>query len=303
MDIRVDTTSEVPIRQQLAEQIVFLIATERLKPGEALPSVRELARRMKIHHNTVSEAYQDLVRHNWVQRKRGARLCVPARADLTAHVKAKSLDELINITIRAARELGFPLQSLRERLIERLLSEPPDHVLVVEKDMGLSRIICSEIQQALPWPVRSCTRAELSAKPGLAIGALAIAQFHVTDEVDALLPKDRPVVPIRFASADEHVERVRSLRQPSNIFIVSTSARFLQTARAILAPAVGTRHSLREILLSEEAPSISGADILFCDSIASRMIRSKSRVIEYRLLDAESLAYVAATMKAYLAKV
>ena len=300
MDIRVDTTSEVPIRQQLVEQIVFLIATERLKPGESLPSVRELARRMKIHHNTVSEAYQDLVSNNWLQRKRGARLSVPARADL--HANAKNLDELINITIRAARTLGFPLQSLRERLIERLLAEPPDHFLVVEKDTGLSCIICSEIQQALPWPVRSCTREELSAKQSLAIGALAITQVHATEEVDALLSKDRPVVPIRFASADDHVETVRSLLEPSNIFIVSTSARFLQTARAILAPAVGTRHSLREIFLSDDAPSMAGADILFCDSIARQMIRSEARVIEHRLLDSESLAYVSATMKAYLTK-
>ena len=52
MDIRIDNSSEVPIRHQLAEQIVFLIATNRLAAGEALPSVREMARRLKIHHNT-----------------------------------------------------------------------------------------------------------------------------------------------------------------------------------------------------------------------------------------------------------
>ncbi|HUU12394.1 MAG TPA: GntR family transcriptional regulator [Terriglobia bacterium] len=57
MDIRVSKQSEVPVRQQMAEQIVLLIATGNLKPGQALPSVRELARRLKIHHNTVSHAY------------------------------------------------------------------------------------------------------------------------------------------------------------------------------------------------------------------------------------------------------
>jgi len=45
MNIRLSKESEVPIRRQLTEQIVFLIATEMLKPGEALPSVRRLARR------------------------------------------------------------------------------------------------------------------------------------------------------------------------------------------------------------------------------------------------------------------
>src|SRR5215510_13315523 len=79
MDIRIDSESDVPIRQQLTEQIVFLIVTDRLKAGQKLPSVRELARRLKIHHNTVSECYQDLVGRRWLQRRRGSRLIVAAR--------------------------------------------------------------------------------------------------------------------------------------------------------------------------------------------------------------------------------
>ena len=43
MDIRISRESPIPPRQQLAEQIVFLIATDKLRPGQALPSVRELA--------------------------------------------------------------------------------------------------------------------------------------------------------------------------------------------------------------------------------------------------------------------
>ena len=74
MDIRIDTSSDVPIRRQLTEQVIFLIATERLQHGDLLPSVRELARRLKVHHNTVSEAYQDLVRRKWLERRRGSRL-------------------------------------------------------------------------------------------------------------------------------------------------------------------------------------------------------------------------------------
>src|SRR5262245_25993763 len=76
MDITIDSSSDVPIRRQLTEQIIFLSATERLKDGDLLPSVRELARRLRVHHNTVSEAYQDLVRRKWLNRQRGSRLTV-----------------------------------------------------------------------------------------------------------------------------------------------------------------------------------------------------------------------------------
>jgi DNA-binding transcriptional regulator YhcF (GntR family) len=61
MRIRIDRDSEIPIGQQLAEQIVFLIATHALKPGDVLPSVRALGTRQRISPNTVSQAYKDLV--------------------------------------------------------------------------------------------------------------------------------------------------------------------------------------------------------------------------------------------------
>jgi DNA-binding transcriptional regulator YhcF (GntR family) len=65
-DIRIDSSSDVPIRQQLIEQVIFRIATGAWTTEHPLPSVRELARRLKIHHNTVSGAYQDLVKMEWV---------------------------------------------------------------------------------------------------------------------------------------------------------------------------------------------------------------------------------------------
>ena len=56
----------------------FTLPRASLQPGQALPSVRELARRLKIHHNTVSEAYQDLIRRMWLVGRRGSRVTVRA---------------------------------------------------------------------------------------------------------------------------------------------------------------------------------------------------------------------------------
>src|SRR5262245_15984808 len=142
MDIHIDSSSDVPIRRQLTEQIVFLIAIERLKVGDALPSVRELSRRLKIHRNTVSEAHQELVRRNWLRGRRGSRLTVLSRIELTG---TATLDDLINQTIARARENGYSLQALRERVRERLLTEPPDHLLVVEQNEELRELIREEL--------------------------------------------------------------------------------------------------------------------------------------------------------------
>ena len=97
-----------------AEQIVFLITTGQLRPGQQLPSVRALrARQVKVHHNTVSEAYQDLVRRRWLARQRGRRLVVGTPE--AARRSPTSLDELINESIQRAAEMGYSLQALISR--------------------------------------------------------------------------------------------------------------------------------------------------------------------------------------------
>jgi DNA-binding transcriptional regulator YhcF (GntR family) len=294
MDIRIDSSNDVPIRRQLTEQIIFLIAIDRLKDGEFMPSVRELARRLKIHHNTVSEAYQDLVRREWLERHRGSRLVVISRERSR---NGSSLDDLINQTITIARESGHTLQSLRERVRERLLAQPPDHILVVEQDEGLRELLCEELRSQLPWSVEGCSREQLAANPGLAIGALAVAPQHATRRVSPLFPKERPVVAARYSSADEHLKAIRALRGPSVVAVVSASHLFLEVARSILAPALGNRHELREILLPDERPAAAkSADIVFCDSIAKKRLRL-TKAIHYRLVMPESIEYIATSMR------
>ena len=61
MNIRIDRTSDVPLHEQIAAQIVFLIGSGALKAGAPLPSVRALAHRLGLHRNTISRAYQHRV--------------------------------------------------------------------------------------------------------------------------------------------------------------------------------------------------------------------------------------------------
>src|SRR5213082_678614 len=202
MQIQISRRSEVPIRQQLADQIVFLIVTEKLKAGAVLPSVRELARRLKIHHNTVSYVYADLGRRTWLAR-RGNRLAVRAADELARLKRAEDLDQMINAVIRVAREGGYSLQALRERVRERLLAQSPDHILVVEQEPGLRRLLEEEIRRVLRWPVRGCSQEELRSNKGAAIGALVVAPQYSIAYVDASLPKDRPAIGMAFRGADE----------------------------------------------------------------------------------------------------
>jgi DNA-binding transcriptional regulator YhcF (GntR family) len=299
MKIQIDKQSEISIRQQLAEQIIFLIATEKLKPGEALPSVRELARRLKIHHNTVSQVYADLVKRMWLSGRRGSRVTVRPPEERESWTKRYDVDNLINATIRAARQRGYSLQALRERVRARLLEEPPDHILVVEDDAGLRQLMQKEIRVALGQPAEGCSLTELKAHPGLAIGALTVAGQYVIGEVDKLVPKILPAVSLAFSGADHQLDILRQLQKPSIIAVVSVSPVFLQTARSLLAPALGQRHVMRDFLIPLEDPkAVRAADMAFADSIAHSKLKHRN-VQLYRLVATSSLEYLRSAMKSY----
>lgn len=300
MKVRISKEGDIPIREQLVTQLEFLIATRQLQPGEPLPSVRALASRLGIHHNTVSQAYQELVGMGMLVRRRGSRMVVRAPEEPLRSPLVKDLDDLINETIEAARKYGYTLQQLRQRVRERMLAESPDHVLVVSSDSEMLHLYRMELMEGLDCPVESCSADELVANPGLAIGALVVSAPIPMPAIVSMLPKDRPAIPIIFSDAEEHLEMIRQLRQPSLIAIVSISHYFLEIARGLLSPVVGQRHSMRAYFIGGESPDIIGAaDIVFGDSIACRVARPQAKgakVVSYRLLSTAFLERLSSMM-------
>jgi DNA-binding transcriptional regulator YhcF (GntR family) len=301
MQISLSKHSEVPLQQQVAEQIVFLITTGRLRSAQQLPSVRSLARRLKIHHNTVSKAYQDLVRRGWIKGKHGGRLYVGIEKLSRVGESQASLDELISESIQRAHQMGYSLQALREKVLERLFAAPPDHILVVEDELGLRQIIAAEICSRFGKHVETCSLSELAKTPELILGAQVVAPDYALELLNPLAPHNRPCIPLTFSGAEEHVAFIRGLREPSIIGLVSGSEALLKTARSFLASALGHRHVLREFQLSQESHvDVRGVDVAFCDSLAMPIVRYPNK-IHYRLIASECMEDLLATFESPVA--
>lgn len=80
MILEVDFNSEEALYIQLRNQIIVGIATNRLKEGESLPSVRQLAESIGINMHTVNKAYTVLKQEGFVKvdRRRGAVIAIEA---------------------------------------------------------------------------------------------------------------------------------------------------------------------------------------------------------------------------------
>ena len=78
--IQLDEGSPTPKYQQIAEQVRALVASRRLAPGAALPSVRQLAADLGININTVLAAYRALEADGVVLLRRGSRAMIHPRS-------------------------------------------------------------------------------------------------------------------------------------------------------------------------------------------------------------------------------
>ena len=60
IEFKLDLKSGVPFHRQIVDQIRYGIASDRLMPGEQLPTVRDLAVQLEVNPNTVRKAYSEL---------------------------------------------------------------------------------------------------------------------------------------------------------------------------------------------------------------------------------------------------
>lgn len=77
--VRIDASSQVPAYAQIVAEIRALLVLGELPAGAPLPTVRQLAVDLNVHHNTVAQAYRILAREGWLDLRRGRGARVVAR--------------------------------------------------------------------------------------------------------------------------------------------------------------------------------------------------------------------------------
>jgi len=108
MNYKVDHRSEVPIYVQLKERIRHAIATGELKPGDRLPTVREMAVELRVNANTVSRVYAELEAEGCLVTHRGKGTFVaPEPAEQSARERAERLLAMVSYLTSAAYYLGY----------------------------------------------------------------------------------------------------------------------------------------------------------------------------------------------------
>lgn len=119
MFIQIDYNSGEPISRQVIAQIKWMVVSGKLQPGDKLPSIRELARTLKINPTTVTRIYNDLASHNIITLRQGQGAFVADRAVSLSDVE---INRLVAEKARALLVEGFRL-GLSKKEIEGIVNE------------------------------------------------------------------------------------------------------------------------------------------------------------------------------------
>lgn len=114
MQITINIDDPNPIFSQLVEQIKQAVDQDEIKPGDALPSIRQLANDLEINSKTVSKAYKLLERDNVIQSRgyRGTFVHAEAKANCTVDLNEWVLKQFTK-TIASYRQAGLTDSEIR----------------------------------------------------------------------------------------------------------------------------------------------------------------------------------------------
>jgi len=114
MRIQIDTNLSTPLFIQLMDQIKKAVMDGLLKPGDPLPSIRQIANDLELNHNTVAKAYRLLERDSVIQTKgyRGTSIHEDAIQNSTVNMN-DSITTKLNETIKSLRESGATDSEIR----------------------------------------------------------------------------------------------------------------------------------------------------------------------------------------------
>lgn len=117
MDLIIINDSAIPLYEQITTQIKNAILAENIKAGDSLPSIRLLAKELKVSIITVKRAYEDLERDHFIETVQGKGTYVSGNnTERLKEARISELEEKLEDVVRSGKILGLSIEDLKTRL-------------------------------------------------------------------------------------------------------------------------------------------------------------------------------------------
>ena len=295
-------SGEVSLPDQIATQLRMAVLSGDLHPCERLPSVRVLARRFGLHHNTVSAAYRRLEQEGWVDVRRGSGVYVRERAGSAPEVRAlglESLEEAVSSLVGFARSVGVDGDELA-RLVREANAKPvAEHILLVEPDPELREIVMAELLAAkLKLPLSSCNLEDFQVefKASLSTGMVVVTLPSKLERVRSTMGERGVLIALKVSSAAGSLAEHLPAKDPARVKtvlvgIASRWPQFLEVGRTMLLAAGVEPEALitRDARESGWAAGLETTVAVVCDSATASRLPKRVRALVFQLVAEESI--------------
>jgi GntR family transcriptional regulator len=119
IEFRLDRTSGVPAYRQLVDQVRQALQLGILRPGDQLPTVRDVVRQIAINPNTVHRAYRDLEQQGLIEGRPGSGTFVQRSLDAAPEQRA-GLQRDVAAWVRDARHAGLDDEGIAALVAEAM---------------------------------------------------------------------------------------------------------------------------------------------------------------------------------------
>ncbi|MEX0727493.1 MAG: GntR family transcriptional regulator [Planctomycetaceae bacterium] len=125
-EFSIHPSSGVPIYRQLMDQVRAFVASGRLKPGDMLPSVRQMAAELEINMMTVSKAYARLQAEGLIEHERGQGMRISEQRESgTLTQRRQQLQPFIDQLVARALQLGLTDEQILDQVKKHLREQRP----------------------------------------------------------------------------------------------------------------------------------------------------------------------------------
>ena len=130
MHIELDFRSGIPIYVQIVEQIKRQVDSGELKPGDQLPTVRQLATEVRVNFNTIARSYRLLDEAGFIstQHGRGTYILGPVENGNAEQLRRSSLEGLTRRFLKDAELLGGTVEEITSLVQEQMKLRTIDNI-------------------------------------------------------------------------------------------------------------------------------------------------------------------------------
>lgn len=221
------TQGAIPISLQLKEQFKWLIATAQLRPGDLLPSVRDLSAQLGIARNTINAVYDELRDEGLITMGRGRGTEVAGTPEVQQLARLAELLSILDQAHDAALQMGFTaaeVASAAQVRAQLLLARNPESepVTLVECDEHEIDYFARQIREVAGRPVRYMDLETYRKNPAAAGTSVVTSCFHCGTVCD-MAPSDLPVTTLGAHPDMRFILRVAQLKPGTHVLFVGRS--------------------------------------------------------------------------------